>query len=66
MSASLHVVTAPARPRRRPFDWSGMGFTALSGLAAFLIVLMVAVILGEIVWNGWSSVTWEFLAGAPR
>ena len=66
MSAGLHVVTTPARPRRRPFDWSGAGFTALSGVAALLIVLMVAVILGEIVWNGWAAVTWEFLAGLPR
>jgi phosphate transport system permease protein len=66
MSAGLHIVDASARPRRRPVDWSGMGFTALSGLAALLIVLMVAVILGEIVWNGWAAVTWEFLAGLPR
>ena len=43
-----------------------MSFTALSGFAALLIVLMVAVILGEVVWNGWSTVTWEFLAGVPR
>ena len=66
MSAGLHVVATPVRPRRRPFDWSGKGFTALSAVAAFLIVLMVAVILGEIVWNGWAAVTWEFLAGLPR
>lgn len=66
MSASLHVVTPSVHPRRRPVDWSGMGFTALSGLAALLIVVMVAVILGEIVWNGWATMTWEFLAGTPR
>jgi phosphate transport system permease protein len=66
MSAGLHVVAAPPQSRRLPFDWSGTGFTALSGLAALLIVLMVAVILGEIVWNGWSTVTWEFLTGLPR
>jgi phosphate transport system permease protein len=66
MSATLHVVTPATHPRRRRVDWSGMGFTALSGLAALLIVLMVVVILGEITWNGWAAVTWEFLAGAPR
>jgi len=54
----------PGRARR--VDLSGTSFTALSGFAALLIVLMVAVILGEIVWNGWSTVTWEFLAGLPR
>lgn len=54
----------PARVRRP--DVSGMSFTMLAGFAALLIVLMVAIILGEVVWNGWSTVTWEFLAGVPR
>jgi phosphate transport system permease protein len=31
-----------------------------------LIVLMVAVIMGNIVWFGWRTVTWEFLAAPPR
>ena len=53
-------------PRGRRLDWSGSGFTLLSGLAAVLIVLMVAVILGDVVLNGWATVTWEFLAGLPR
>ena len=65
-SPPLAPVAAMPRPRGRRRDWSGLGFTALSGLAALLIVLMVAVILGDVVWNGWSTVTWEFLAGAPR
>ena len=52
--------------RARRADWSGAGFTLLSGVAALLIVLMVAVILGDVVWNGWATVTWEFLAGTPR
>ncbi len=58
--------SAPVAPQRSSAEWTGAGFTALSGLAALLIVLMVVVILGEVVWNGWSTVTWEFLAGAPR
>lgn len=57
---------APWAMRGRRFDLPGASFTALSGFAALLIVLMVAVILGDIVWNGWSTVTWEFLAGKPR
>jgi phosphate transport system permease protein len=64
--ASLAAVTAPVAARRRPVDWSGMGFTALSGFAALLIVTMVVVILGEIAWNGSATVTWDFLAGVPR
>ncbi|MFM7231497.1 MAG: phosphate ABC transporter permease PstA [bacterium] len=60
------ATTAPWAARGRRFDLAGASFTALSGFAALLIVLMVAVILGDIAWNGWSTVTWEFLAGKPR
>jgi phosphate transport system permease protein len=53
-------------PKSRTFDWGGAGLTGLTGLAAGLIVLMVAVIMGNIAWFGWRTVTWEFLAAAPR
>lgn len=52
--------------RRRRFDFSGWSFTTLSGLAALTIVAMVAVIMGNIVANGWQTLTWEFVTGAPR
>ncbi len=68
--ATLDPIRDPlshARPSRRHGpDVVGASFTTLSGLAAVLIVLMVVIILGEVVWNGWSTVTWEFLAGVPR
>jgi phosphate transport system permease protein len=51
-------------PARR--DVGGASLRALSAMAAALIVAMVAVILGNIVWFGWSSVTWEFLVAPPR
>jgi phosphate transport system permease protein len=44
----------------------GTGFTALAGLAALIIVAMLAVILGNICIYGWRSLTWEFLTTAPR
>ncbi len=65
-AAELPVASARAPSRRANAEWTGAGFTALSGLAALFIVLMVVVILGEVVWNGWATVTWEFLSGAPR
>ena len=55
-----------ARLRAGRRDHASSGLTALTGFAAFLIVLMVAVIVGNIVWFGWSTVTWEFLSSAPR
>ena len=67
MSAvGLPALPSAELPRARRLDWSGSGFTLLSGLAAALIVLMVVVILGDVVLNGWATVTWEFLAGLPR
>jgi phosphate transport system permease protein len=52
--------------KSRPFDLSGLSFTALSGFAAFLIVAMVAVILGDVLIHGAGTVTWEFLSAAPK
>jgi phosphate transport system permease protein len=44
---------------------TGRAFVALTAFAAFLIVAMLAVILGNIVMNGWTRVSWEFLTTAP-
>jgi phosphate transport system permease protein len=52
--------------KARPRDWTGFGFTALTAFAALIIVLMVAVIMGNIAWFGWRTVTWEFLSASPR
>jgi phosphate transport system permease protein len=41
-------------------------FVGLTALAVLLIVAFLAVILGNIVLNGWSHLTWEFLSSAPR
>ena len=69
---SAHSLVVP--PQRQPhplakirgYDWGGTALVVLSGFAAFLIVAMVAVIIGNIVWFGWSTVTWEFLTRVPR
>ena len=47
-------------------DHSGPLLTGLTGLAALLITLMVAVIVGNIVFFGWRTVTWEFLSAMPK
>ncbi len=57
---------APLQHGRRGGDVTGASLMWLSGLAALLVTAMVAVILGNIVWNGATTVTWEFLAGVPR
>ncbi len=63
--ASLRPALAPL-PRARRADLAGVGLTGLSGLAALLIVAMVALIMVNIVWFGWSTVTWRFLTESPR
>jgi phosphate transport system permease protein len=66
-STSLPSTAAlsPLRKLRRR-DLGGSSLSLLSGLAAALIVLMVTIIMGNIVFFGWRTVTWEFLAAAPR
>ncbi len=46
--------------------WTGLGFSALAGIAAGLIVLFLAIILGNIAVHGSGVLTWEFLTTAPR
>ena len=64
-SGSTPIAALRARGGRRR-DHGGLAFTVLAGFAALLIVAMVAVILGDVVWNGAHTVTWEFIAGVPR
>lgn len=61
------VLDAPPRglARRSAGRLWDAGLTVVTGLAALLIVLIVAVIVGNIVWFGWRTVTWEFLTTAP-
>jgi phosphate transport system permease protein len=53
-------------PKGRTADPVGTGLTGLSAFAALLIVLMVAVIMGDIVVHGWRTVTWDFLTAVPK
>jgi phosphate transport system permease protein len=62
---ALAPALSPLEKVRR-VDWAGSTLSAVSCLAALLIVAMVAIILGNIVWFGWRTVTWEFLTAAPR
>jgi phosphate transport system permease protein len=41
-------------------------FILLTGLAVLLILVMVAVVLGNIAYHGWERLTWQFLTDQPR
>lgn len=55
-----------ARLRAERPDLAGRALSALTGFAALLIVAMVAVILGNVVWFGAGTLSWEFVSQAPR
>ncbi|MBP7460212.1 MAG: phosphate ABC transporter permease PstA [Candidatus Delongbacteria bacterium] len=37
----------------------------VTGLSAVMIIAVVMIIMGNIVWGGWQSISWEFLTGVP-
>ncbi len=41
-------------------------FVYLTGLAVLIILALLFTILGNIVANGWTRISWEFLSGNPR
>lgn len=44
----------------------GLSLKTLTGIAAFIILLIVFVIMLNIISGGWSHITWEFLTTAPK
>ncbi|HYM79936.1 MAG TPA: phosphate ABC transporter permease PstA [Candidatus Limnocylindria bacterium] len=66
MTSSTLPAALRRLPKAKPFDWGGRIFSGLTGVAALLVVLMVVVIMGNIIFFGWRTVTWEFLTAMPR
>lgn len=44
----------------------GVSVPFLTGVCAFLIVLVVLIVMGEIIIGGWSTLSWEFLSTGPK
>jgi phosphate transport system permease protein len=67
-SLRANPIEALLRPldKRARRDWGGTVLGGATGFATLLIVLMVAIIMGNILWFGWGTVTWEFLTATPR
>ena len=51
------------RLRIARFDFSSFFFSGLTGLATFIILAMLAVILGNIIYQGGSQLSWRFISG---
>lgn len=52
--------------RRSGIDVGSIVFTGATGLATWLILAILAVILGHIAWNGGSVVSWRFLTSGTE
>jgi len=52
--------------RAEKFDFWSFFFSNLTGLATLLIIGILAVILGNIVINGWPGLSWHFVSTIPK
>lgn len=52
--------------RTKKRDLASLLFTGVTGLATFLILAILAVILGNVAINGWSLVTWDFVSSGTE
>lgn len=49
------------RFRRQGHDFTSAFFSGMTALATLLILAILAVILGNILWNGWEGISWRFI-----
>lgn len=54
------------RFKSRQWDAISFVFTGVTGLATFLIIAILVVILGNVVMNGWPNMTWRFISGGTQ
>jgi phosphate transport system permease protein len=52
--------------RAERFDYASFFFSGLTGLATMLILAILAVILGNIILNGWPAISWHFVSTIPK
>src|ERR1700757_3442057 len=52
--------------RTRTFDFGSFFFTGMTGLATFLILAILAVILLNILVNGWPGLSWHFVSSGTE
>ena len=63
---SLSTGTRGRHFRSERFDFGSFFFSGLTGLATLLILAILAAILGNILINGWSGLSWRFISTIPK
>lgn len=61
-SASIRV----HRRFHRRYDWRSLSFHAVTGGATLLIVILIAAILGNILWHGLGQISFRFVFGGTK
>lgn len=51
----------PRSLQRKRFSWASFFGTGLTGLATYLIIAILFVILGNILYQGWPNLSWRFV-----
>jgi phosphate transport system permease protein len=52
--------------RRKKYDFGSMFFTGLTGVATFVIIGLLLVIVGNILYHGSGAFSWRFIAGGTQ
>lgn len=50
--------------RSRGFDFTSFAFTGITGLATLFILAILAIIIGNVLWHGWGTFSWRFIASS--
>jgi len=58
--------SAPRPFRRQEFDFWSFFFSGLTGLSTLFILLILAVILGNIFYHGWEGLSWNFVTSGTE
>ena len=62
----MNAAPLPRHFRAQAFDFPSFFFTGLTGLATFLILAILGVILGNVILNGWPAISWRFVTGGTH
>ncbi len=61
-----HATLRIDKMKRIFISLAGKFLVSLTGLASIIIILIVAIIIGNIVYNGLPGISWKFLTAAPE
>ena len=66
MTDSNTLKTGTRSFRSGRIDYGSFCFSGLTGFATLLILVILAAILGNILYNGWEAISWRFVSTIPK